>query len=113
MGRNNRELRVAAAGSNKARRPVSNINGREYFTRLERELKIEGMSPDKVRALPPLELKRGAVESKLGGRIARDLKRLSPQEISERRSLSEQFLKQPVETVRGEVDDGDRPAGGK
>jgi hypothetical protein len=82
------------------------MNGRQYFAKWEREFDVAGVAPDVVQeGEPPAKVKRGPVESKLGGRITRDLKYLSPDGTVQRRELSEGFLKQPVERVPGEVDD--------
>lgn len=72
------------------------MSGRDYFERLAQELRIEALDPSDIAHLEPLELKRGAAESKLGGRITRDLTRLSPEETEEQRRKSEELLKQPV-----------------
>lgn len=78
------------------------MKGRDYFRKWACQLNIETMDPDAIQELPPLDVKHGERKSKLGGRITRDLKRLSPEEVAERRRLSEEFLKQPVEHVPAE-----------
>lgn len=71
--------------------------GRDYFGKLAREYRVESQDPDELTdSPPPTELKRGSSISRVGGRIAKDLKRLEPEETEERRELSEEFLKQPV-----------------
>jgi hypothetical protein len=88
------------------RREGPAMNGRQYFAKWEREFKVAGVPPDVVQeAKPPTQVKRGPVESKLGGRITRDLKYLSPDDAVQRRELSEGFLKQPAESVPGEAED--------
>jgi hypothetical protein len=72
-------------------------DGRAYFRKWAAAYRIEGLDPDAVSEKPlPANLKRGAAESKLGGRITRDLKRLERQETERRRELSEEFLKRPA-----------------
>jgi len=83
------------------------MNGRRYFDDLARRLKLEGLDPGAIQELPPLEVKRGTSASKRGGRIARDLTRLSPEETAERQRLSEEFLKRPAERVPEEEDEND------
>ena len=80
------------------------MNGRQYFAKLARQMHLAGLHPDDVQRLDPLDLKRGPLKSKLGGRITIDLKRLAPEETDRRRKLSEEFLKQPVERVPAEED---------
>lgn len=72
------------------------MKGSEYFRVWAQRLGINDYSKQ------PEGLKVGAVESKLGGRITRDLTRLSPEETAKRRRESEEFLKQPVQHVRAE-----------
>jgi len=81
------------------------INGREYFGKYEREMHIDSMPADKVEQLDSSGLKRGASESKRGGRITRDLKKLPPEETASRRRRSEAFLKKPAQHVPSEDQD--------
>ena len=80
------------------------MSGRAYFEELERKLNIDGLDPEAVREAEHTKpgLKRGTAESRVGGRITRDLKRLSPEETEERRERSEAFLRQPAREVPGE-----------
>jgi hypothetical protein len=72
------------------------VNGREYFRRAERELRIENLDPAAIRKdLEPLALRDGSARSRVGGSIAHNLKCLSPEGAAERRRRSERFLKQP------------------
>jgi hypothetical protein len=71
------------------------MNGREYFRQLAKQLRIERLDPSQITHLEPLKLRRGAAESKLGGRITRDLRRLSPEETAEQRQKSEELLGKP------------------
>ena len=80
-----RQLKTAA---------VSELNGRDYFCRAAREMKIAGLDPDAIQALSPTTLKRGSRKSRAGGRIAWDLKHLSEEETRERAKRSEKFLHQ-------------------
>jgi hypothetical protein len=68
------------------------MNGRRYFAEAARRLHIDRLDPDEIAELPPLDVKRGPAESKLGGRIAHNLKRLSPEETAARRESSEELL---------------------
>jgi len=68
------------------------VNGRRYFAEAARRLRIDRLDPDEIADLPPLDVKRGSAESKLGGRIAHDLKRLSPEEIAAHRKSSEELF---------------------
>jgi hypothetical protein len=73
------------------------MNGRRYFEEWENRLAIAGLDPASVQEdLPPLSVEPGPSESRVGGQITRDLKRLTPEEIAERRERSESFLKQPI-----------------
>lgn len=71
------------------------VNGREYFRQLAKQLRIERLDPSQIAHLEPLKLRRGTAESKLGGRITRDLKRLSAEETAEQRRKSEELLEKP------------------
>ena len=89
------------------------VNGRDYFLRAERELHIENLDAASVQEKSNSGgLPRGPSESRVGGRITRDLKRLSPEETAERRRRSEEFLKRPAtdfpaeNAQRGDVSGG-------
>ena len=84
------------------RRRARVINGREYFRKYEREMRIDELSADAVEQLEDAGLKDGPVFSKAGGNIARDLKMLSPEETASRRKRSEAFLKRPTRRVPAE-----------
>jgi hypothetical protein len=71
------------------------MDGRAYFKKWARTYRLENLDPDVIEERRPSGLKRGTAESKLGGRITRDLTSLSPEEVAQRRNLSEEFLKQP------------------
>jgi hypothetical protein len=71
-------------------------DGRAYFKKLASEYHIDGLDPDSIVEKPLPRLKRGSAESKLGGRITRDLKRVEANEAAERREQSEKFLKCPA-----------------
>jgi hypothetical protein len=71
------------------------MDGRAYFRKWAKEYRLENLAPDVIEEHRLVGLKHGAAESKLGGRITRDLKRLLPDEIARRRKISEAFLKQP------------------
>ncbi|HEX8086254.1 MAG TPA: hypothetical protein VF529_18335 [Solirubrobacteraceae bacterium] len=71
------------------------MSGRDYFDARARELKIDGLDPSQVAALGPLKLKVGAAESRVGGKITRDLKRLSPEEAAEHRRKADELLSKP------------------
>jgi hypothetical protein len=74
----------------------SAVNGREYFRSKERELRIENLDPASVQESENLGgLKRGIRKSRVGGRIATDLKHLSSEETAARQQRSESFLSQP------------------
>jgi len=73
------------------------VNGRAYFRQAAREMEIAGLDPDAIQALPSMESKHGSRKSRVGGRIAWDLKHLSEQETRERAKRSEEFLhRKPV-----------------
>ncbi len=79
------------------------MTGREYFDEWGRRLCLTGLDPDVIQhAADRTEVQHGPAESKLGGRITRDLKQLPPEDSAQRKELSEAFLKQPVEHVRDE-----------
>lgn len=71
------------------------IDGRAYFKKWAKAYRLENLDPDVISEDRLTGLKHGPAESKLGGRITRDLKRLLPEEIARRRKVSEEFLKQP------------------
>jgi hypothetical protein len=71
-------------------------DGRAYFKQLASEYHIDGLDPDSIAEKPLPRLKGGSAESKLGGRITRDLKRVEANEAAERRKQSEEFLKRPA-----------------
>jgi hypothetical protein len=71
-------------------------DGRAYFKKLASEYHIDGLDPDAIADKPLPRLKRGPAESKRGGRITRDLKRVEPNEAAEHREQSEEFLKRPA-----------------
>lgn len=73
---------------------MSKLNGRAYFCKAAREMKIAGLDPDAIQALGPTTSKRGSRKSRAGGRIAWDLKHLSEEETKERAKRSEEFLRQ-------------------
>lgn len=73
------------------------MNGREYFREAAKNLGISGLDPVAVQKSGESEkLKPGKHESRVGGRIARNLKRLTPEETADHRRRSESFLKQPA-----------------
>lgn len=79
---------------------VSGIDGRAYFRKAAQELQIAGLDPVAIQSLEPLPSQPGPRKSRVGGRIAWDLKYLSEQETRERAERSERFLKQkPVVVV--------------
>lgn len=82
------------------------VNGRRYFAEWARRLNLDSLDPDAVQNLPSADLKTGPTASRRGGKVMIDLIRLSPEEIAERRRLSEEFLKQPVEHVPAEDESG-------
>jgi len=62
--------------------------GRAYFEEQARRLDESGSEP---------ELQRGPAHSRLGGYIARDLRRPTPEETAEARENSEEYLeREPV-----------------
>jgi len=71
-----------------------------YFDEWARRLRIDGLDAAELHEkLEPLtNLEHGPTSSRLGGRITKDLKRLSPEEFDARRRQSERFLKRPAET---------------
>jgi hypothetical protein len=71
------------------------MTGREYFSKLSADLRLDGLDPTDIVDLEQGPLKTGPVESRLGGRIARDLTRLTPDQVVERRLKSEELLQQP------------------
>lgn len=71
------------------------MDGRAYFKKWAKEYRLENLDPDVLEEHRLTGLKRGPAESKLGGRITRDLKHLLPEETARRRKVSEEFLKQP------------------
>jgi len=73
---------------------VSEVNGRAYFRRAAREMHIAGLDPDAIQALDRPRLGSGPKQSRVGGRIAWNLRHLSAEETKERAERSEQFLKQ-------------------
>jgi hypothetical protein len=79
------------------------VNGRQYFLSAAKELGISGLDPVAVQeGGKSSELKPGRRESRVGGRIARNLKHLSPEETADRHRRSERFLKQPDMTFPAE-----------
>ena len=83
---------------------VSEVNGRAYFKRAARELKIADLDPDAIQALPPLDSQRGSRKSRVGGRITWDLKHLSAEETEDRAKRSEEFLNQKPVVFAAEED---------
>lgn len=74
----------------------SAMNGRDYFRGKERELRIENLDPASVQETDDLGgLKRGTRTSRVGGRIAKDLKHLSAEETAKRQQRSRSFLSRP------------------
>lgn len=72
------------------------MNGREYFRGKERELQIEDLDPASVQKNDDYQgLKRGPRTSRVGGRIATDLKHLSAEETAKRQQRSKSFLSRP------------------
>jgi hypothetical protein len=72
------------------------VNGREYFRNAAKELGISALDPVEIQKTgESIELKSGRRESRVGGRIARNIKHLNPEETADRRRRSERFLKQP------------------
>jgi hypothetical protein len=57
-------------------------------------MKIADLDPDAIQALGPMNSKQGSRKSRVGGRIAWDLKHLSEDETKERAKRSEDFLHQ-------------------
>lgn len=79
------------------------MNGREYFKEAAQKLGISGLDPVAVQNSAKSEkLKPGNHESRVGGRITRNLKRLTPEQTADRRRRSERFLKQPAESFPAE-----------
>ena len=73
------------------------MNGRAYFEALEQRMRIAGLDPATlIEAVPALDLPPGPRASRVGGSITTDLKRLTPEEIADRRERSEAFLREPV-----------------
>ncbi len=73
------------------------MNGRDYFRGKERELRIEGLDPAGVQKVAgPQDLKRGPRTSRVGGRIANDLKHLTAEETAQRQQRSKSFLSSPA-----------------
>lgn len=87
---------------------VSKVNGRDYFRKAARELHIAGMDPDAIQALDRPKVASGTRKSRVGGRIAWDLRHLSVEETRERAERSEQFLKQEPVVFSAE-EDSDQP----
>lgn len=74
------------------------MTGRAYLDEWARRLGIDELDPAAIHEeLEPLELRHGPTESRLGGRLTRNLRRLSPAEIEERRQRSEAFLTRPAQ----------------
>lgn len=71
------------------------MSGRDYFGQRSRDLQIDRLDPSQIVHMDPLDLQRGTAESRMGGRITRDLKRLSAEETAEQRRKSEELLGQP------------------
>lgn len=71
----------------------STVNGREYFRRLASEQHIDTLNAAEITELPPLGLKQGPSESRLGGRIQRDLKVLTPEETLRQHEKADRLVK--------------------
>jgi len=82
--------------SSRGRRGSRMNDGRAYFKKLASEYHIDDLDPDVIADKPLPRLKRGSAESKRGGRITRDLKRVEADEAAEHREQSEEFLKRPA-----------------
>jgi hypothetical protein len=79
-------------------------DGRTYFGKWATEYHIEGLDPDAIVEKPiPSGLKRGSAESKLGGRITRDLKRVEQKTAQQHFEQSEAFLKGPARHFPADV----------
>jgi hypothetical protein len=70
------------------------MSGRAYFQKAARDLKLDGQDPVAIQDLERLDSKTGRRRSRVGGHIAWNLRRLTPQETRERAERSERFLKQ-------------------
>jgi hypothetical protein len=81
------------------------VNGRQYFRALEERLHIEDLDPAALAEREYSGLKRGPAQSRIGGRLTVDLKRLTPEEVGDRRRRSEEFLQMPRETFPDETDE--------
>lgn len=79
------------------------MTGRAYFASAAKDLGLSGLDAVEIQSLDSSpDLKPGRKESKVGGRIARNLKHLSKEETAERRKRSERFLKQPDQVFPAE-----------
>jgi hypothetical protein len=84
---------------------VSQLNGRAYFRQAAEELQIAGLDPDQIQEMPrPEQVKRGHRKSRVGGRIAEDLRHLSEEETDERAAGSEEFLSREAVVFTAEED---------
>lgn len=79
------------------------VNGREYFREAAQKLGLAGLDPVAVQRIgKSTTLKPGRHESRVGGRIARNLRRLTPEETADHRRRSERFLKQEAASFPAE-----------
>lgn len=78
-------------------RAPGTMSGREYFLGKERELRIENVDPASLQETgEPATPKLGKRTSRVGGRIATDLKHLTAEETAKRQARSKAFLSQPA-----------------
>ena len=92
----------------KGGRVVSGVNGRAYFRQAARELKIAGLDPVAIQELDRPPSRGGPRKSRVGGRIAWNLRHLSEEETKERAERSERFLKRKPVVFPAEDDNQSR-----
>lgn len=97
--------RLVCVAQGQRRSAVRTMNGREYFRKLAADEKLDRLNAAEVSELPPLELKKGPVESRLGGRIARDLKALTPEETAQQHAKADKLVNHPRRSFPAEEDD--------
>jgi hypothetical protein len=83
---------------------MSELNGRAYFRQAAEEMQIADLDPDEIQEMPRPEVKQGHRRSRVGGRIAWDLRHLSEEETKERAARSEEFLKREPVVFSAEED---------